>query len=57
MNKELYKEFIQLKAELFQDKSFVIQDDNNPKWVRYNQLLAYFHSGHRAMQKLNDTQK
>ena len=51
--KELHGEFVQLRDDLFGKDKFVIEDDNDPRWARYSQLLAYFHSGFRTKDWVN----
>jgi len=46
--KELLEEFKTLKADLFVNAMFVVQDDGDPRWERYDQLLGYFYPEFRT---------
>jgi len=46
--KELYEEFKTLKAELFGNNMFIVQDDSDLRWKRYSQLLGYFYPCYRT---------
>jgi hypothetical protein len=44
----LKTEFLSLKKEIFGESAFVIVDENNPKMLRYNQLLGFFYPCYRT---------
>lgn len=56
-DQELRDEYQELKAELFGHDSFVVEDDSNPKWKRYDQLFAYFNPSFRTDNWVNPLTK
>jgi hypothetical protein len=44
----LKTEFLSLRKEIFGESAFVIVDENNPKMLRYNQLLGFFYPYYRT---------
>lgn len=53
--KSLKDEFDELKSKLFGGQSFVLRE-NTQEWLRYEQLLAFFHPQFRTKSYINPLQ-
>jgi hypothetical protein len=53
----LHQEFMKLRFELFAGNSFVEQDDTDPRWPRYSQLLGYFYPCYRTKDWVNPAEE